>query len=266
METSGWWGASEVPVGEIRRWQLGPTVVLIERVHGEWRVVLERGADALAESPLEVGEPHQGDGDLLEHPKVARFGASDDDTTVHVSPRSADRAVVTRPVSKYAVPAGERVSVWVTAPLWIAIEVGAKRRLLMDVPIFPPSNTWFGSSPAEGELCYASRSVFRPRLSDILIRPHRSVTTLHIHNQASHPLQLERVSVPVPYLPLYVASTGALWTPEVTLSHRDNEELAPLEVGRSSPKDAEGATRLTPPRQTSSENMLVRAFSSLFAQ
>jgi hypothetical protein len=266
-ESIAWWGALEVPVGECRRWVIGPASVIAARVPGEWHIVIERSDDP-QDGSLAVAEPYSPNGDLIEHPRVQRFGVSgdEDDDTLYLGPRTADRSIVARPVSPFSVPPEEHVRVWLGSPLWLHIAIGAQRRLLMDVPLYPPSNTWFGSSPAQGELCYASRSVFRARFQDVLLRPHRAVTTLHIHNRAAEPLALERVNVPVTYLPLYATPDGGLWTPEVTLTHRSGDELAPLEIDKGAPDHAEGARLLTEPRQRPAENTLVRAFSSLFAQ
>ncbi len=259
--TSQWWGSFTIPHGTFGRWRVGPMTMWIQRLRNEWRVATEAERDQLTEMSVTI--PSDGR-DLLSLPTVVRFGVDDDDETIVIEPRLADRPVVTRPESPFHLPAGEAVTLYVSTPLWVALAPGGTRDVIEEVPTMRPSDTWFGPNTRTGELCYATRTTCRLRLEELPIRPHRAVTEVRLDNRADSELVLERMQLPVEYLALYQAKDGVVWTQDVSLTRVEAEELAPLRVDPGAPRAAEGRPRLSPPRKELTGNILVRAFSSLF--
>jgi hypothetical protein len=262
-----WWGATRVPLGSARRWRIGPLTLRVTRGEGEWRVERSVGDDPL-EDALELAmedDPHaeMATTQTGERPSVTtvdRFGFAGDDDELTLEPALADRAIVSRPDSSFRLPGGERITLFVGTPLWLRLSVAG--RLLADVPIYRPSDSWFGQTTMEGEICYASRTVCRARLGETISRPHRALSAVQIENLADEPLPLERVKLPVPYLALYTATDGRLWTQDVVFErHVDGADRARLE--KHVPRHAEGAKRLAEPRIDDS-NLMKRAFGSLF--
>jgi len=258
-----WWGDFQVAMGTAARLCIGPATILIQRLQQEWRIATEVSTDPdeLAldiEIPAELTE-------LLERANVRRFVASNDSENITITARLADRPVVATPQKPVELPPGEAVTVYVGSPVWMHVHAGTPVRDLFEVPLQPPADTWFGPSTRVGELCYASRTHCRLSLDELPLRPHRAVTSVVVENQAATPLRLDALKLPVPHLALYSADDGRLWTQDVTLTRDDDHEFTPLRVREGAPRQAENAMRIAEPRQPVADNIMVRAFSSLFS-
>ena len=120
------------------------------------------------------------------------------------------------------------------------------------------------ASPLEGELCFASRTLWRLRPDDEPLRPHRALTAVRIVNRASSALSIERLKLPAPHLALYQAADGTLWTQDVRYVRSEGDDFAALRLRDRAPAGAEGAVRLAEPRERREEHGVVRAFQSLF--
>jgi hypothetical protein len=201
----------------------------------------------------------------LEGPLVARtrYAFAETPETVWVRPALADRAVVVYPDAPFHVPAGENVTLVCSTPLWIRVEVGEGRTLLMEAPLERPPDTWIGPSTREGELCYATKSAARLDRAAVPRHPHRALTELRVRNRASDTLHLERVSLAVPYLSVYVSRDGAMWTEPVVLERTSGEALGRLDIGH--PPVPSEVEKITPPRLNPTPGgVFVRAFSAIF--
>jgi hypothetical protein len=237
----------------------------IQRLEGEWRIAHETGSDPLDVS-LEEDLPADV-GDLLLKEGVARFVTAGKSEEVVISAALADRSVVTSSEQPLSVPSGEEVTVYVSSPLWVRIETGKPAKLLCEIPVFRPSDTWFGPDTTEGELCYASRTFHRVRLEDIPVRPHRATTAVKIKNRAKSMLALERMQVPVTHLALYRAGDGRLWTQDVLFERAGEDDFVALRLGGRGKPAAAGSgevKQIAGPRVQASGNIVVRAFTSLF--
>jgi hypothetical protein len=258
-----WWGNLQVDMGTAARLRIGPATLLIGRLESEWHIATETTGDP-EDIALDIELPAD-DPDLLARANVRRFGVSGQARNVTLSARLADRPVVAASHKPVELPAGETLTVYVGSPVWIHVEAAEPRRELFEMPLSRPADTWFGPSPRVGELCYTSRTHYRLRLNEMSYKPHRAITSVLVENQASTPLLLESLKLPVPHLALYGTADGRLWTQDVTLSRDDEHELSPLRVRQGAPRQAENAVRIAEPRQPIPDNVMVRAFSSLFS-
>lgn len=256
-----WWGRYDVPLGAVQRWRIGPLTLRVQRFAREWRLATERSTDYL-DGTVAVAEA-EAESDLREAPDLLRIGMQGTAGHLHLLPRLADRPVVSRPDAPFRVLGRDEVTLYVSTPLWLAVQTPDASTGLYELPIFRPSDTWFGANTREGDLCYATRTVCRLDLADVPFRPHRAVTAVRIVNRAESPLVLDRVSLPVGNLTLYDAD-GALWTESLTLTRLPDEDLAPVTLGKGPPAAAPGATRLAGPREEPPANLMIRAFSQLF--
>jgi len=264
-----WWGTFEVGEEEAGRWDIGPTTLWLRRTAHEWRVLYRStGASLEAESAvtLPLGddawaavEADATNGDLSG--QRHSFRSAPASVTLH--PLPADRPVVVRPESPLSVPAGEAVTLYVSTPLWVQVEVAAQT--LQEVPSHRPSDTWFGPSTREGELCYAARTSGRLRIDDVPLRMHRAVTPLHVHNRATDGLPLERVQVPAPHLTVYASDTQGLWTDAVTVTRRASGDPSSVEIDAGPPAPVEAAQQVHGPRETTRKGLVVTTFRALEA-
>lgn len=193
-----------------------------------------------------------------------RFSFRQTEASLTIRPALADRAVVVRPETPLYVMNGEEVTLYVSTPLWMCIETGDPPRQLHELPLYRPSDTWFGASTTDGEMCYASRTLGRLQRQELPPRPHRAITPMLIRNYAGEALLFERVRIPVQYLSLYQTPNDYLWTEAVTLRREKDDELASLHLEEGAPKEISRAQRLSEPRQTVKTSLLVRPFSLLY--
>jgi hypothetical protein len=248
-----WWGAVTLGAGEVARWRAGPSTVEAARRASDWRVWHTTEPDAYAveaERVRRVGDA------VPEGAPTLRFSFAEAPDTITVRPALADRPVVVRPESSLTVPPGERVVLYVSSPVWMALKLEVRRPrrrrsggapqavVLAELPTFRPSDTWYGPSTRVGELCYAVRTAARLELGELPLRPHRAVTPVTVDNQAATPLELARVSVPMPYLALHVDRAGRLWSDGVLFTREPDEDT----TVRVAPYVPQGGERLAEPR------------------
>ena len=194
---------------------------------------------------------------------TSRYSFGDTEPRIALQPALADRPVVSRPEHPLYVPPEESVTLYLSTGLWIQITLPDSERKLQEVPSFRMSDTWFGPSTVDGELCYATRTAGRLRLDALPRRDHRAVTPLRIRNTAADPLALERVQLPVQYLALYTAPNGQLWSQAVTMTHSADQEGADVQIRSGPPADARTADLLQPPRETTKKGLFTSTFSAV---
>lgn len=252
-----WWGGFELAEDERRWWTLGPLLLGVERKLHEWRVGYEElpnGDAAVPETNRTVDELEAG----------GRFVFASPGAGIRLIPALADRPVVTRPLSSLYVPPGEKTLLFVSSPVWVRVEAEGPDAELADLPVARPSDTWFGPSTREGELCYATRTHGRLRLEDLPVQPYRVITPLQIVNESRSALKLERVSLPVPYLTVYSSDSHDLWTQKVSMSCEDDARLVSLRFKQKAPSQVPGAELVAPARKKQESRVFKRALSSLF--
>lgn len=256
---NSWWEAQKVASGHQLNCRIGTLALTIGRGKDEWTLsssaVAEEEADARATFNTSKGSP-----DEVEE----RYVHSGDSGQVILAPRLADRSVVMRPRQPVSVLSGQTITLYLSTPIWLEIMVSDPPVLLREIPVLNLSDTWFGPSTREGELCYADRTRARHDPAELPDRAHRAITPLTIQNKATTPLALEKISLPVPMLALYGDEHGKLWTQKVTLIRQEHGELASIQIEGRVPGDDAARTRLAEPRVEFGRSGVTRAFNLLF--
>ncbi|MDH3674939.1 MAG: hypothetical protein OES12_05540 [Anaerolineae bacterium] len=261
---STWWGRFSFDSGQTAHWEIGPLKLAIQRLPNEWQLAYEQDEVTDAETTAWVHHPITESIDRLNYVNVERYVLGQTSETLQITPILADRPIVTRPVNPLYVPAGEETTIFVSSPLWLRVEVGDPAKAIQELPIARPSDTWFGPSTMEGELCYASRTKARLNLANIDLPAHRAITAVIIENRASTQLTVERFELPVPYLSLFECDRGVLWTEAVTMERTRDTEMATFQVITGPPEEAKLGTLLSEPRWPPDPKMSIHAFSKLF--
>lgn len=263
LDPSVWWGQFDIPVDSAAIWKIETLEFAIHHIDKEWQISHQRvsHAETLTSNMSFSRELY----DPLDYSNTTRHIFRQSTSVVELKPQLADRTVVTRPSTPISLASGEEVTLYLSTPLWIQFQISGKRKNTLDeLAIHRPSDTWFGSSTRQGELCYASQTSGRTNLENLPLRASRAITPLIIHNRGSDKLLIERIALPVPLLTLFATSEGLLWTQPATLIREDDGGMAELKLGKDAPKEAQGAVRINTPRQQPEKGMLVRAFSSIF--
>ena len=259
MNPSLWWGEFRPNQGEINGWQIGPSRLWVTYYPEEWRIAHHQFNKGKTQAK-QVVTPQ----DIPEEAVVKRFSFKKAPPTLKLEPALADRAMIVKPDQPFFVQPKEEASIYIDTALWLQLSVGLSTKLC-EMPSQRPSDTWFGPSMIDGELCYASRTSARLRLQDLHFQDHRAITVLKLRNNAKDALLLERVRLPVQYLNLYQDSENRVWTQAVTLIREESGELAELKLGKGAPIVAGSVEKLTEARQKPDKNLVVRAFSKFFA-
>lgn len=258
-----WWGEFDLNENENLCWQIGPLRLQLLCSASQWRCAYHREIETDDEGAVQW-RIDRGCGGLDLTENLQRFVFNQNIGRASVLPALADRAVITRPTTALTIPPKQEVRLLVSTPLWFQLRGAGLSQPLLELPISRPSDTWFGASTCEGELAYASRTHARLQGEALPQRPHRAVTPVRIENRVDAPLLLERISLPVTLLSLFVGSEGMLWTEEVNLRRDEAGELAALQVGQGAPALAQMATLVQGPRSHSKSGILLRAFAALF--
>jgi len=200
----------------------------------------------------------------FEPANVQRYAGIGNGVGVSITPLMANRPVVSRPETPFNLLPDNEATLYVGTPLWLRISLEPEKIRLHELPIFRPTDTWFGPRTQDGELCYASRTFCRLVLDEISFRPHRATTAVQVVNHSDSLLPLERMLLPAPRLGLYQLHNGQLWTADVTLEHVSERELARFKVAERPLRGEGEARRVSRPRLRHSPGAAVRAFGSLF--
>jgi len=255
----GSWGEQEFQPGETKYWQIGPRDLWVTLADNEWLVasrLLRDESDRVSLPPRRSEKPP-------EDPSIQlrRVTAAGQSSRARLLPALPDRPLVVRPVVPIFIPPSTSATLYVSTPLWLRLSLGDDATPVLDEAIFRPSDTWFGESTTQGTLCYASRSSARLRIDDLPPLGHRAMGLIRVENRRSKILEVERMSVPVPELSLWVDAGGQLWVDRLTLRQDDRTGAT---VSVSSGEGLSSAlTMIAEPRARRSKGTLFEAFTGL---
>jgi hypothetical protein len=258
-----WWGEFEIQLDEAVAWQIETLHFAIHHIEKEWQISHYRDPESdVATNEVNIS---RGKFEPLNYTHTERYIFRKLSPEIQLRPQLADRTVVTRPSMPINLAPGEEVTLYISTPLWVQFEIAGKSEgLLGEMAIHRSSDTWFGPSTREGELCYASQTSGRTNLESLPVRVSRAITPLIIINKALDKLLIDRVALPVPMLSLFATPAGVLWTQPATLIRDDDGGMAELKLGKNAPKEAKDAVSINKARRQPEKGMLVRAFSSIF--
>jgi len=257
----GWNRSFELAETDQRFWQIGPFQLWAAVYPSELRLAYARGEDPL-ETTLAIERPGQCR-DVLDEAEVQRFGFRHPPNSLELVPAVADRPVVVSPEEPLMLPPGEEITVFVSTPMWVRVVAGDAGPVLLDVPTIRPTDSWFGPSTMEGELCYASRTSARMNLENLPVRPHRAISVVRVKNGSMTDLNIEKMKLPTPQMSVFVTAKGRYWTEGVTLERHGENEPAAVRFDQGPPDEAPDATLAAAPRSPSQRGLLTRAFAGI---
>lgn len=256
-----WWGNQLFEPGQGHHWHMaGMDLSIIRQVH-EWQFQIHRTA-----TQGEDNHSWHRDERLPELPmgELRRYVFRQTSGKITLLPRLADRSIVIRPVMPLFVPPGQDVTFYVSTPVWLSCYVDGQATPLIDIPVVRPADTWFGSNTVKGEICYATEVTGRLDLSQLTLRPFRAVTPVQINNRGNELMPVERINLPVPFLPVYAAESGRLWTPTLHVTTEERHKVPRIRIDNTISTEAGHVTLLSPARRGSDEHALIRVFDNLF--
>jgi hypothetical protein len=256
-----WWGAFNLEENQSRFWEIGPLQLGVQRQKHEWRIASNSLADA-DKTRLSIATEEC---PAFKKVEFRRYIFQRTTNQITLRPILADRSQVSHAETPFYLSPDQHVTIYVSSPLWVRIETGATNAILDDIPSLRQSDTWHGPNTREGELCYASQTFCRTDIDDLPLRPNRILTPVKIINHDKHSLLIEQLSIPLPYLSVFVDATGAFWTEEIVLRNEAHHGHV-IKQGKGAPRIAEDATLISAPRMTLKPHNFINLFYSLLTE
>lgn len=261
-EAKPWWGEFELNEEQKMCWSIHDRKIIIQRHTTEWNTW---NIETAHENNDHLIEAHCVEDNILDESIMVRHLQNATTEKILIQPALADRSIVVRPSSALRILGGEKVQIYVSTPLWFQALIPSSNTCILDIPFWRPSDSWFGLSHIQGELCYAKYTDARFKLESLERRPHRATTAINIHNKDSQILSIERLNVPVSLLNIYADDSNTLWTNSIDVTRESDGNAVELHLGKSAPANVANATLVSRARITDSRHTLIRTISSLFA-
>lgn len=258
---SPWWSPVTLAVGTCWQYAIGPLTLYLKRQQQEWLI-----ASARVSENEELYRVVSHSATCMPASSATRrfiFKRSPDSFTL--LPVLADRAVVVKTLQPVIIPPAEKLTFYISSPVFVQIRLAGEPLPLQEIPTVALSDTWVGPSTQTGDLCYATRTLARTDKAEVPLRPHRAVTPVTLSNTSKRMLTIEKISIPVPFLSVYGAANGTLWTEAITLTYDGETSLARLTFDKNLPDIVTSADRLSSPRFPPDRHHLVRMFSEIFS-
>lgn len=256
-----WWGTFPLRRGQHIEKQIGPLSLAFKVELNECQIYYNYLADWMEDSEEESRSLEQL---ICSDNLKERYILRNTDEKLSLLPILADRSVITKPVTPIYIPSKQKVTIFVSTPLWVRAEYGPEKILLKDIAVIRPSDTWFGPNTMEGEICYASQTKARFEASNLPKRYHRATTPVHIFNDSASHLLLERINLPVTHLEVYLDANNRFWTQAVKMINDQDNETAEMLILPGSPAEASKSTLIGEPREMVVEKTIIRKISGFF--
>lgn len=261
MASQVWWGEYSFKAGQTRHWQLAGLELQVRRSPWEWQIESHR-------HPQQHEDDHTWQIDetevvLPEQAVLQRHIFNQTGDTIHILPRLADRSVVIKPINPLFIAANQSATLFVSTPVWVSITINDIAHPLLDIPVVRPTDTWFGSSPIRGELCYSTKVFGRLDLDQLPVRAFRALTPVHIINNSTDTMPIERINIPTGLLPLYSSMDDRLWTPTLEVERLNNGRIPKVRIDTRLHTYAGVAKLVNQARQENQDN-LIKLFEHFF--
>ena len=255
-----WWGPITIDDNLHYLWRTGERLIAIKKVN----------RNLLIWDKLSSQEPHEkivtstyADDNGLKGGNLQRVIVPGADNEIVIEPSLADRFIVSKPANPITLLAGQEIQFFVGTPLWFTIMHQALDTPLLDVPFFRPSDTWFGKNTIEGKVCYATATDAKVDPNALLKHPLRCYTKITVRNRQSIPLALERLSIPVPELCVYVDAENVFWSDSVKIEQEWVNGVSVSKVESIEPNSSDERNLVSTARIKSQKTSFITSFKSL---
>lgn len=256
-----WWGEFSFEHQETKCWRVGERALLIKRKATEWNTW---NIESAAEEDVDIMVSDGAEIDLESSLVFGRFLEKSTSEKIKVTPLLADRTMIARPASPLTILAGEKIQLFISSPIWFCAETWPSGKCLVDLPFWRPSDSWFGSSTIDGQLCYAKYTSAKTELDELDFHPHRATTAITVFNRHSKALTINRINVPVNFLSLYSDNKNQLWTSRISIKIEGESADVELVIDKHFSSEFEPHLLVSCPRISSEHGKIIRRISNLF--
>ena len=252
-----WWGKFKLEENMASRWKIACSSITLVRSPQEWRLIRAK-LDCHEEHEVEFESDFDWRKESAEDAETVRYGMSTTSPDVQLVPMLADRMVVVRPEIPFNIIGGQKVRIFVRTPIWLSVETGRDKIKLSEAPVERMSDTWFGPSTVEGQLCYAARTHGVMDINEVTKVRHRAITVINIENEGKEAMYVERLNVPVKNLALYADGEGYFWSDSVRVTVDHEKSVSDFKIA-GKPEIAGKLEPVSPAREKISSSLFSRA-------
>lgn len=255
-----WWGEHYFALAETKVWRIGTRSVAIKRCAKEWQLWNNQEHQEVNKPiVLDTLKAHESFDDKV----CSRYVLASTGEALIIEPSLADRAMIVKPGIPFSISPGEKVVVYVSTPIWMTVLVPGKEVPLADIAFWRPSDSWFGPSTMNGDLCYSKYTDARLDEGALVSRGYRATTKVSLQNDQETGLTVERLNIPVPALKLYVDAMGRFWTDDISIvqTHEHNKSISQLV--QSIPKRGASLKMVSESREMSKKSSFLSSIRSL---
>lgn len=227
-------------------WQQGPLDLLLSRSQRELWVAYRQSRPPLDETshheinPISV--PNE-DGFVSR-----RFSLGEkEECTLELTALTAPNPLVVKLKEPLTLMPRTETFVYVTTPLWVGFRSLHQDQCFFEIPSFALQKSWFGPRTNDGALCLTCQTrgtIFADRLKNY---PLRAMTAIRLQHDGKRAFELEKLRLPVVYLPLYRKTSGEIVTPQLNVSITD--QTVDLEIEKAHKEHADMKERLCKARK-----------------
>lgn len=227
-ENSVWWGSFLVDNQQSRYSKIGNIIVCIDNYNHEWQLDIYRESN-------------------LTQTKTKTLGTQLSTNEINLKPALPDRTLHAKLLSPLVIPPDGSITLYLSTPIWIRIEIGAKPIALDEIPTHILADTWWGKNTVEGELCYAANPMPSLRSDDLPQDPTHVMSMMFMHNQSRDRIFLQDIRLPLPFLSIFCDERNHLWTEQVNVIFDQITEPTTV-ITPTPPKELNNPTLISHPR------------------
>lgn len=259
-QTQLWWGTFKFDMTETKCWRVGQRTIAIERDMHEWSIW---NKETPKEETKLITVTPKGIHETFKDSELKRYMTNQTSNVLVIEPSLADRSMTVRPAKPFVIMPEQEVQVYISTPLWMTVMLPETQIPIADMPFWRPSDSWFGPSTMHGDICYSKNTDAKTDRNKLETRSHRANSIITIKNAHDEPLTVERMSLPVPALKLYVDDSGMFWTDQVSILQEVEHNKPISHVRHSPPKVKSHIVRVSESRELSSKTSFLSTLISL---
>ncbi len=258
-----WWGATDIQQEKCLQLLCGDLQLEILPKDNEWLVQYQLSKD-LTVFKAELSYIEESD-ESTEFENKQRFVSNTLPDHVILQPALADRSITCKPKVTVTLFPKQQISLFVGLPLWLQLHMDGVETAILDIPTVRISDSWFGPDTRHGIICYASTNNEQLDLKPTINHGTRATLEVSVKNNSDQILSLDKVSIPVPHLALYVDKEGKFCTRRMTLTSEqdENASLTINDVMSCGLADSD-VTLVTKAREDIGRSKITKALSALF--
>lgn len=248
-------GTWEVSEGETGLFRFGPMQIWVRRQNHDWLTFTKREPEQQKAFEFTT-EGERPPSDSIWN----RYAFRQEENQISLKPAFPDRPLVVRPRSPLQLPPKNKVTFYISIPLWIRLQFGNENPVVVEnLPTVVLSNTWFGL-PTEGELCYALKTGAVRELSQARLGDHRAICSLTVKNESTEVYPVTKICLPTRYLSLHQGKSR-LWTNTMEIVHQGPTRTGLLRPQSEPPNYEDCPVCLLPAAKKPKEDLVHRTFS-----